>query len=186
MSHPVHSERLSPFHTPFGRMAIVWGCYGPTPRVHRILLPKTDRHGHLDPSFNLPSGTCQAISTLSMDIVAFLSGCPIEFDLSLVRLDLCTPFQKRVLLAEARIPRGRVSTYSRIARHLRRPLASRAVGNALGHNPFPIVIPCHRALRSDLSLGGYQGGLKMKQKLLEMEGVRFGPNSRARDALLHY
>jgi methylated-DNA-[protein]-cysteine S-methyltransferase len=60
------------------------------------------------------------------------------------------------------------------------------VGTALARNPFPVVIPCHRALRSDLSLGGYQGGLAMKRRLLEMEGIRFSPDGRAVKPSVHY
>ena len=66
---------------------------------------------------------------------------------------------------------ARVSTYRRIAAHLGVPKGARAVGNALATNPFPIVIPCHRAIRSDGALGGYQGGLAMKRALLMQEGV---------------
>jgi len=59
------------------------------------------------------------------------------------------------------------------------PNAARAVGNALANNPFPIIIPCHRAIRSDRSLGGYQGGLEMKRTLLGMEGIEFDDSGRA-------
>ncbi|MCK4795669.1 MAG: MGMT family protein, partial [Desulfobacteraceae bacterium] len=71
------------------------------------------------------------------------------------------------------------STYQRIATHLGSPNGARAVGNALATNPFPIIIPCHRAIRSDRSLGGYQGGLDMKRILLEMEGIDFDDTGRA-------
>jgi methylated-DNA-[protein]-cysteine S-methyltransferase len=64
-----------------------------------------------------------------------------------------------------------MSTYQRIAGHLGNPQAARAVGTALAHNPFPIIVPCHRAIRSDGTLGGFQGGMEMKRILLEMEGV---------------
>uniref|UniRef100_UPI00257F7FDB methylated-DNA--[protein]-cysteine S-methyltransferase n=1 Tax=Candidatus Borrarchaeum sp. TaxID=2846742 RepID=UPI00257F7FDB len=70
-------------------------------------------------------------------------------------------------------PRGWISTYKRIAEYIGIPNGARAVGNALARNPFPIIIPCHRAVKTDGSLGGYQGGVKMKRVLLEMEGVRF-------------
>jgi methylated-DNA-[protein]-cysteine S-methyltransferase len=86
-------------------------------------------------------------------------------------LDRCPAFQRSVLLAEYQIPRGWVSTYQKIAGHLGSPRSARAVGNALARNPFPLIIPCHRAIRSDRSLGGFQGGLRMKQALLEYEGV---------------
>ena len=76
-----------------------------------------------------------------------------------------------MLLAEYGIPRGWVSTYGRIATHLGVPGGARAVGNALGSNPFPIVIPCHRAVRADGRLGGFRGGVEMKRALLTMEGV---------------
>ena len=66
-----------------------------------------------------------------------------------------------------------MSTYGRLAGQLGLSKASRAVGNSLARNPFPIVIPCHRAVRSDGELGGYQGGAGMKRALLEMEGIEF-------------
>ena len=68
-------------------------------------------------------------------------------------------FQESVLRAEAtEIPRGRVSTYKLIAEHVGTHNGARAVGTALARNPFPLIVPCHRAIRSDRRLGGYQGG----------------------------
>jgi len=93
-------------------------------------------------------------------------------------MDLCSDFQQDVLRAEHGIPRGSVSTYQRIANHLDRPKGARAIGTALATNPFPIIVPCHRAIRSDRSLGGYQGGLEMKRTLLEMEGIDFDDTGR--------
>ncbi|MHA1663588.1 MAG: methylated-DNA--[protein]-cysteine S-methyltransferase, partial [Candidatus Thorarchaeota archaeon] len=60
----------------------------------------------------------------------------------------------------------------------------RAVGNALARNPFPIIVPCHRAIRSDRTLGGFQGGLKMKRRILEMEGVEFDSTSRVKEEFI--
>ncbi|MBW2560575.1 MAG: MGMT family protein [Deltaproteobacteria bacterium] len=93
-------------------------------------------------------------------------------------MDLCSPFQERVLRAEYAILRGRVTTYQRIARHIGHTAAARAVGTALATNPFTIMIPCHRSIRSNGTLGGYQGGLEMKRSLLEMEGVSFNDSGR--------
>jgi methylated-DNA-[protein]-cysteine S-methyltransferase len=90
------------------------------------------------------------------------------------------------LRAEHGIPRGSVSTYQLIAAHLGRPKGGRAVGNALANNPFPIIIPCHRAFRSDRSLGGYQGGLAMKRALLEKEGIGFDRTGRVQAMRWHY
>ena len=127
----------------------------------------------------MPS-TCGLVDDLAGRIAAFLDGADVRFSLEHVRLDLCPPFQRKVLLAEYGIPRGRVSTYRRIAAHLGVARGARAVGNALATNPFPIVIPCHRAIRSDGTLGGYQGGLAMKRVLLEQEGVDIDERGRVR------
>ena len=82
-----------------------------------------------------------------------------------------TGFVRRVLKATARIPFGSVSSYAQVAAKAGSPRASRAAGNALGSNPIPIVVPCHRILRSGGALGGYTGGLHRKEFLLELEGV---------------
>jgi methylated-DNA-[protein]-cysteine S-methyltransferase len=120
-----------------------------------------------------PVSSCPEINAQASQIEAFLNGEDIRFSLDLVRLDLCSAFQRQVLRAEHAIPRGKVSTYNLIARRLGNPRGARAVGTALATNPFPLVIPCHRAIRSDGGLGGYQGGVRMKRALLEMEGVAF-------------
>jgi methylated-DNA-[protein]-cysteine S-methyltransferase len=135
---------------------------------------------------DIPEGSCREIDALTGRIEAFLNGKNVRFTLDTVRLDLCRPFQRKVLLAEYAIPRGKVSTYGLIAGHLGNPRGARAVGAALAANPFPIVIPCHRAVRSDGGLGGYQGGLKMKRALLEMEGVPFRDEAHVETGHFHY
>ena len=85
---------------------------------------------------------------------------------------LMGPFQQRVLKATYRIPFGKVSTYRDVATKAGAPGGSRAAGNALGANPIPIVVPCHRVVRTGGALGGYTGGLHRKEFLLELEGVR--------------
>lgn len=88
-------------------------------------------------------------------------------------IDHLTPFQRQVLLATTQIPRGQVYTYADIARKIGNPKAVRAVGQALGRNPVPIVIPCHRVIAADGRLGGYSGGggQATKRKLLVLEGA---------------
>lgn len=90
------------------------------------------------------------------------------FDLPLVFYG--TPFQRAVWQALVAIPYGEVRAYGEIAAALGRPGAGRAVGAAVGANPIPIVVPCHRVVRSDGSLGGYGGGLALKAALLQLEG----------------
>lgn len=82
-----------------------------------------------------------------------------------------SPFTRRVLEATAVIDRGQTRSYQWLARSIGMPRAARAVGNALGNNPLPLVIPCHRIVRGDGTLGGYAFGPKMKRSLLEAEGA---------------
>ena len=84
-----------------------------------------------------------------------------------------TKFQLKVWSYLKKIPRGSVKTYSQVAKGIGKPLAARAVANAIGKNPFAPKIPCHRVIRSDGSLGGYsgKGGIKTKKLLLKKEGI---------------
>lgn len=86
-----------------------------------------------------------------------------------------TPFQKKVWEALCKIPKGTIMTYAELARMVGKPKAVRAVGNAVGKNPFAPGVPCHRVVRSDGKLGGYsgKGGVATKIKLLKAEGVKF-------------
>lgn len=102
----------------------------------------------------------------------YLAGRRTAFELPL-DLSAMSEFQRRVLSIALQIPRGQVLTYHDVAKAIGKPQASRAVGQALGHNPVPIVIPCHRVLGSDGSLHGYSGGggIRTKAWLLRLEGV---------------
>jgi methylated-DNA-[protein]-cysteine S-methyltransferase len=80
-----------------------------------------------------------------------------------------TPFQKQVWEATRLIPYGETRSYGWVAKQIGKPHAARAVGQALGKNPFLVVVPCHRVIASDGSLGGFGGGLEMKKTLLELE-----------------
>ena len=84
-----------------------------------------------------------------------------------------TKFQLKIWDFLKKIPKGTVKTYSEVAKAIGKPLAVRAVANAIGKNPYPIRIPCHRVIRSDGSLGGYsgKGGVKKKKNLLKKEGI---------------
>jgi methylated-DNA-[protein]-cysteine S-methyltransferase len=93
------------------------------------------------------------------------------FDLPLDFSYVKGPFGRRILQACARIPFGETSSYRAMATQAGNAAAVRAAGNALGHNPIPIVVPCHRVLRTGGALGGYTGGLERKEALLQLEGV---------------
>jgi O-6-methylguanine DNA methyltransferase len=102
----------------------------------------------------------------------YFEGSRDEFELE-YDLDKLTPFQQEVLEALQDVPQGDWVTYRELAERIGRARASRAVGQALGRNPIPILIPCHRVIASDGSLGGYSGvgGVETKRKLLEFEGA---------------
>ena len=91
---------------------------------------------------------------------------PLDFDLS-----RCSPFQQRVLEALNQIPRGEVRTYRQLAEQIGQPRAMRAVGHALATNPIPVLIPCHRVIRTDGGLGGYTPRVENKGALLNWEGA---------------
>ena len=175
--------------SPFGPVAIVWWDRGGIPLVRRILLPSPNTAAVTLAGREFPGSTrrsCPEIDRLGRDVRDFLSGRPVEFEVHLIDLSRCPAFQRHVLLAEAGIPRGWTSTYGRIARHVGRPRAARAVGRALSCNPFPVVIPCHRAIRQGGELGGFQGGVEMKRALLRYEGVRFSPEGRVVPERIYY
>jgi methylated-DNA-[protein]-cysteine S-methyltransferase len=100
----------------------------------------------------------------------YFAGKLDRFDLPL-DWQLSSGFRRRVLRAIDRIPYGQTRTYSEMARRAGNERAVRAAGTACGSNPIPLVVPCHRVLRTGGALGGYGGGLPMKQSLLELEGV---------------
>jgi len=100
----------------------------------------------------------------------YFEGRLHEFDVPL-DWQLSRGFRRRALRAIGRIPYGKTRSYTQIARSAGNERAVRAAGTACGANPLPIVVPCHRVLRSGGALGGYGGGLPMKEALLEMEGA---------------
>lgn len=114
----------------------------------------------------------EAIEEIASQVTQYLEGKSTQIDYP-VDLSTVSSFQRRVLEEAAKIARGQYVTYGDIARSIGKPNASQAVGQALRWNPVPIVIPCHRVLSADGSLGGYGGrmGSERKIKLLKLEGV---------------
>jgi methylated-DNA-[protein]-cysteine S-methyltransferase len=109
---------------------------------------------------------CAAACT---QLTEYFAGRRRDFDLPLAPRG--TAFQQRVWDSLCRIPFGAVRTYGDIARAIGQPLAVRAVGQANGRNPLPIVIPCHRVIAGDGTIGGYSSGINVKHRLLALEGV---------------
>lgn len=110
------------------------------------------------------------IDAMASQLSQYFAGRRRRLDLP-IDLAGVTPFTRSVLDATATIPFGEVATYHTIASWIGQPTASRAVGNALGRNPVPLIIPCHRVVRSDLSPGGFAGGSAIKRHLLRLEGA---------------
>jgi methylated-DNA-[protein]-cysteine S-methyltransferase len=169
-----------PFHvvlsSTFGTFGIIWRETEKGPKAYRILLPddQSSVENLVQIAFADSSRlSCPTITELGERIQSFLAGEAVDFGLGVIALEKCSEFQKGVLLAVHKIPRGWVSTYGRIARSLKVLGGARVVGRALSCNPFPIIVPCHRVIRSNGELGGFGGGLRMKRTLLELEGIEF-------------
>ena len=112
----------------------------------------------------------RAFSLLRQDLADYFAGRRVRWR---DRLDLSkgTPFQQQVWQALRRIPYGSVRSYAWVARAIGRPKAARAVGQAVGRNPLGVLIPCHRVIRGDGSMGGFGAGPQIKRFLLRLEGV---------------
>lgn len=134
---------------------------------HRLLLDlnPTDSGFQLDPGW---------LPTLQERIIAYFSGENIDFSVDPpILLDHATTFSRRVLNACRAIPFGQTRTYSDLAKQVGSPGAARAVGGVMAANPVPLIVPCHRVLRTDGGLGGFSapGGTAAKQRMLELERV---------------
>jgi methylated-DNA-[protein]-cysteine S-methyltransferase len=115
----------------------------------------------------------RATDEVRRELAAYFEGTRHGFDLT-VDLTPLHGFRRKVLQVTARIPFGAVATYREVAERAGSPRGMRAAGNALGSNPVPIVVPCHRVVRTGGGLGGYTGGIHRKERLLRLEGV-LGP-----------
>lgn len=115
---------------------------------------------------NSPAAT--HLVTASKQLKEYFNGQRKKFELALDPQG--TSFQKSVWKSLLKIPYGNTISYQELAQKINNPKACRAVGNANGKNPLCIVIPCHRVIAADKSLGGYSGGIKMKKTLLNLEG----------------
>jgi methylated-DNA-[protein]-cysteine S-methyltransferase len=157
------------FLTPFGWCGIVGGGAG----LLRIYLPEPDRdslHGRMAEQFSGMSWGETCFKDVVQELQGYFSGEIPRFD-SRLDFDRATAFQRKVWHAARAIAYGQVRTYGWLARSIGNPRAMRAVGAALGRNPFPIIIPCHRVIREDGGLGGFSAvqGIELKKSLLRLE-----------------
>ncbi len=160
--------------TPYGPAAFVYRT--PPFRLMKIYLPLPTRE---DLFRRMAEDVCldrlketnehDDAGAFEQDLSAYFSGRPLAVDWRQLDLEALTPLQQTVLQAVAAIPFGSVRSYGEIARTIGRPGAARFVGSVMAGNPFPILIPCHRVVRSDGSLGGFGGGLALKKAMIEME-----------------
>lgn len=161
VGYGVVDSPLGPLWIAVGPKGVLAIHYGAEPSAHELdrivrtygpgLLPDTSRS---DP--------------VARELDQYFAGKRRSFDVA-VDLSTLTNFQRRILSATAGVAFGEVSTYAKVAAKAGSERASRAAGQALGSNPIPIVVPCHRILASDGSLGGYAGGLEAKRRLLRLE-----------------
>jgi methylated-DNA-[protein]-cysteine S-methyltransferase len=180
MGLAMSSTGFTLFDTPLGHCGIAWGPAGLTgvqlPEQHAAATRARMQRRFPQLLECTPS---PAVQQVVERIVALLQGRPGEpADLSDIPLDMSgvPPFHQRVYALARQMAPGETMTYGEMARRLGEPGAARAVGQALGHNPFAPVVPCHRILAADGRSGGFSatGGARTKLRLLEIEGARFG------------
>jgi methylated-DNA-[protein]-cysteine S-methyltransferase len=148
-----------PFDTPVGRLVLE--CDGDV--LIGVWLPSEQRHGRRDVDDVPP-----VLKETANQLEEYFAGERTEFDLPM-EMD-GTDFQREVWAELTRIPYGQTISYGELARRVGRPNGPRAVGQANGRNPIPIIVPCHRVLAGN-GIGGYGGGLPLKRALLAIEGV---------------
>lgn len=158
-----------------GDIGVVWIQNERNTSVVRVLQTHEDRsmaevvHGEFP---GAAEKSTRALKKLCEQLCKYMRGIPVEFSLDLLDMDQCYEFQKRVLRTLYQVPRGKVISYGQLAERISAPRAARAVGTAVARNPFPIILPCHRVVKSGGRLGQYGGGVELKKAYLEIEGIR--------------
>jgi methylated-DNA-[protein]-cysteine S-methyltransferase len=159
---PPGLDRLA-VDTPIGRLVLE----GTDEALTGLLLP--NRAASAAPAMSRAQDAARAIALAADQLAEYFDGARTRFDIPLAFAG--TPFQEDVWRALGRIPYAETVSYAELAQIVGRPHAYRAVGQANGANPLPIVLPCHRVLAAGGRIGGYGGGLETKQRLLALEGV---------------
>ncbi len=138
----------------------------------RVLLPRDDLRlleKIVIEEFRGKLGANASVLKMSDSIMEYFHGKPLKVPWKHLVLDRFTALQKAVWIATADIPYGELKSYKEVAIEIGRPRAYRFVGTTLGKNPFPLLIPCHRVIKSDHSIGQFGGGKNLKRRLIELE-----------------
>ena len=163
---------LYSFYTPFGEAVII---YRESPfSILKVLLPSQRKKDIAKSAGKDPwskPGSHQEALIVSDSISDYFAGKPIKPPWKWMEMSGLTRLQKSVLAATAATPYGTVRSYKAIAEAVDRPRAYRFVGTTLANNRFPILIPCHRIIKSDGSIGQFRGGAALKKKLLKREAT---------------
>ncbi|KPA18514.1 methylated-DNA-[protein]-cysteine S-methyltransferase [Candidatus Magnetomorum sp. HK-1] len=161
------------FPTDFGWTAAVYSC---KPfQLRKVYLPHGTRKAlmsSVEADFKISDGHNSNIDIFIESMQQYFKGKPIQVPSSWLNWDTLTPLQRETLKQAAQIPFGAVCTYQQLAKRINRPKASRFVGSCMARNPYPIIIPCHRVIRSDGTVGQFAGGTALKERLLEMEKAK--------------
>ncbi|HET7718077.1 MAG TPA: methylated-DNA--[protein]-cysteine S-methyltransferase [Bauldia sp.] len=168
------ANRFALFDTAIGNCGLAWNRKG----VVALQLPEATRGATRDRLLRVCPGAQEAeppeeIRRTIEAIAALLRGEARDLSAVVLDMDGVPPFHRRVYTVARAIPPGQTLTYGEVATRLGDPGAARAVGRALGRNPFPIIVPCHRVIASGGRLGGFSanGGAATKRRILEIEGV---------------
>jgi methylated-DNA-[protein]-cysteine S-methyltransferase len=159
------------FYTTFDTAAGWIALMGSPAGLRRVELPVKSRDEvirRLGAGISRAEKSCTYFQDAVEQLGSYFDGNHVHFTCTL-DLDGATDFQHKVWCATGLIPYGETRSYAWVASQIGKPQASRAVGQALGRNPLPVIIPCHRVLSSSGDLGGFTGGLEMKKFLLDLE-----------------
>jgi methylated-DNA-[protein]-cysteine S-methyltransferase len=165
------------FATDLGLCGIAWSRRG----ITRLQLPEanaraTGRRLAHDGARRADGAPPADVRKVIEDVQRYCAGASIDFSAAILDLSVASDFFRRVYEAARAIAWGRTATYGELARRVGAPGAARGVGQAMGRNPVPIIIPCHRVLASGNKIGGFSafGGMATKERLLALEGVDVG------------
>jgi len=175
-----HFYRLLP--SPFGDVGLVWCIRNGVVGISAIFLPGEERGETVQALHDVYPGarrtSHEEVDEMGIFMERYFRGEAVTFPLDSLDVSHLTAFQKKVLPELYRVPRGRVVSYEGLAGKVNAPRAARAVGTAMARNPFPLVFPCHRVVRTSGEPGSFGGGTGLKRKLLALEGVEFDERGR--------